>query len=779
MFTIRWLLITLSLFLPISFFAQDKSILGRVIDADSREPLEFVNVVLLNVDSTFIDGVTTNESGSFLINSSSCEKAILKISFIGYKIFYIDLNLDKSDINIEECSLMKNAQNLNEVIITASPPQYKLKNGNLITNVENTHLSSIGNANDVIGQIPGVSVDEENNVNVFGKGRPIIYVNNRKLYDLNELNQLQSLDIASIEVLRNPGAKYDAQSQSVIIIKTKTKTDGFSVNTSSRTWLKKHIETSDGLDLSYSTNKLNVFLSYYYAYWNEGVTNSAIQTVFSDTLWSQSTGISAIYQNNSHNVTIGADYSITDKYILGIEYRGTFSRRRDSSNGIGDFHIDNVIQENIISKTLKKENVNNHLLNFFSDNSFSDKFNLRFDMDYMGKTTPSDQLIYENSSIPGNNTSIIIGSKASFDLLATKLIVTYKLGNDSQLEIGLEYSNINGDGFYVNNGNLSHSYNIYENREQRTAASTGYKTIIKGWEIGLGLRYEYSHEKIAEDLIKTVKTNRYYNNIYPNLTLSKRIGDISIGLNGNIRTRRPSFSQLNSSDIYVNRFLTQRGNSYLQKEDYYEISSSALYKMFSVNIGYSYIKNPISFNMVQNGSSEANSSLTFINYNRAQQISFLTSFSPKIDFWQPRLSVGIIKPFFSSIYKNKIENYNNINFSANLSNDFILPNDLILSLYFRYQNDYYSYSTKWKGYAVFSMQLRKSFLKNKLRTNLYINDLFNSKKERNEIEVNNYNFIVSKKNETQYISLSIQFLFNTTNKKYRGRSISDNDIDRL
>ena len=132
--------------------------------------------------------------------------------------------------------------------------------------------------------------------------------------------------------------------------------------------------------------------------------------------------------------------------------------------------------------------------------------------------------------------------------------------------------------------------------------------------------------------------------------------EVFVSLNGNTRTRRPSFSQLNSNDLYVNRFLAEKGNPYLQKENYYEINSNILYKIFSINIGYSYIKNPMSFYMLQNGSSQANSILTFTNYDKFQQISAVASVDYKISGWRPKLTLGIMQPFFSSSCHNECNN---------------------------------------------------------------------------------------------------------------------------
>ena len=61
----------------------------------------------------------------------------------------------------------------------------------------------------------------------------------------------------------------------------------------------------------------------------------------------------------------------------------------------------------------------------------------------------------------------------------------------------------------------------------------------------------------------------------------------------NRRIKRPSFAQLNQNNIYINRFILQKGNPYLLKEDIYEINYNLMYKFISIRSNYIYKKDPI------------------------------------------------------------------------------------------------------------------------------------------------------------------------------------------
>jgi hypothetical protein len=343
-------------------------------------------------------------------------------------------------------------------------------------------------------------------------------------------------------------------------------------------------------------------------------------------------------------------------------------------------------------------------------------------MDYVDKKSTMNQFTDEESSIQANSRSLSLTSESNFKLAAGKLVGTYNIKENSQIELGMEYNTIRGNGFYKNSIYLSEN-NIYTNDEAKFAGFAGYTTTIKKLQINLGLRYEYSHEKSTEDSVGTVKVDKQYNNIYPNLSLSQSFGRVEMSLNANARTRRPSFSELISNDLYVNPYLTQRGNPYLKKEDHYDINYNILYKILNVSLGYSYVKNPISIEFIQAGSSSANSIITFNNYDKYQNLNLLATVNYTLGFWKPQLTVGIMQPFFSTAYRGGKCNYNRTGYSIDFSNNFVLPANYIISLYFSHKSDYYDYVTRWSGYTEFDLGFRKSFFKKALNLNLYINDI--------------------------------------------------------
>lgn len=241
--------------------AQAQTITGKLID-ETNVPLEYANIILLNpTDSSFVQGTITNTDGDFILDKVNGKTYILKASSVGYKTIYKKCQSG----NIGTLTLKSDAILLQEAVVTARRPTYKMKGNALVTNVSNSLLSTAGTANDVLGHIPFVQGDN-GQFTVFGKGTPLIYLNGRQLRDLSELERLSSKDIQSVEVITNPGAEYDVTVKSVIKIKTvKPKGEGFSTNINASVIQDHNFNHSEQLNMNYRHGGLDLFANIYYS----------------------------------------------------------------------------------------------------------------------------------------------------------------------------------------------------------------------------------------------------------------------------------------------------------------------------------------------------------------------------------------------------------------------------------------------------------------------------------------------------------------------------------
>ncbi|MDE5924845.1 MAG: carboxypeptidase-like regulatory domain-containing protein, partial [Muribaculaceae bacterium] len=238
--------------------ALQKNLKGMVVD-ETNAPIDFANVVLLKADSTYLAGTVTDKDGSFAFSGDFDSPRFVKISSVGYASRTLDIPLT-GDLGVIVLDI--ESTTLGEVVVKSNRPVTAIKGDALVTNVADTQLEHAGTAEDVLVQVPMV-VGHDGSFEVFGKGSPAIYINGRLVRDSNELMQISSADIKNVEVVTNPGARYDASINSVIRITTKRpQGDGFSGLLRSVLRENKYVSSVNQANFKYRAGGLEVFANF-------------------------------------------------------------------------------------------------------------------------------------------------------------------------------------------------------------------------------------------------------------------------------------------------------------------------------------------------------------------------------------------------------------------------------------------------------------------------------------------------------------------------------------
>ena len=174
---------------------------GTIID-ETGQPVAYANVYLLHPsDSSLISGGVSNEAGLFVI---PCETTpvLARISFVGYKTLYKQCN----STELGTIRMQPETMTIKGVVVTGERPKVQLQGNSFVMNIERTVMERMSTAEDVLSRVPTIS-KKGDVFEILGKGVPLIYLNNRKLTDLQELKNIQSDNIKSVEVIQNPGAR--------------------------------------------------------------------------------------------------------------------------------------------------------------------------------------------------------------------------------------------------------------------------------------------------------------------------------------------------------------------------------------------------------------------------------------------------------------------------------------------------------------------------------------------------------------------------------------------
>ncbi|MDR2805295.1 MAG: outer membrane beta-barrel protein, partial [Dysgonamonadaceae bacterium] len=719
----------------------------------------------------------SGEDGLFLFDKVESGRYFIKISYLGLDDKFMPFEILTESIDLGVITLKESDMSLSEVVITARTPPFKLsENGGIIANVSTTRLSTVGTANDVLQRMPGITADN-GKISVFGKGTPVVYINNRKVQDISELERLESAEISTVELINNPGAKYDAEGRAVLLIKTKAKTEGFSAQITERLRQGKYLGDNENVNISFTKNKLNLFTTLYHNYnKQETIENHKYELINTEGLWQHFTFLPGYwYSNNSQQINTGFDYSINDMHAIGGQYQ-FYSQHHEDLTPIKTITNFNKIQnETSHSSSNSKGNDYQHLVNAFYNGNLHKQFSLRLDFDYLNNHDYQEQL--SNETINESETRFVeIFNQTDYDLYATKLTNSYK-SNVGLIEFGGEYNYIYGSGFVHGNGTTNDSE--FSNEEEKAAGFINYSNTFSNINVVTGLRYEYTSEFFTEGINKNPIIEKHYGDWYPNISVSGKIKNIDMSLAFNKRTQRPTFSQLNGNVIYINRFVFQKGNPYLNKTNIYDVNFQATMNPFYLNIGYMYSKNPVLLFFEEQNNNDNAILCTYSNFPEYKVMYASFNWNTEISFWQPNYTINIGKPNFSAKYDGKIIGYNMLNYSLRAFNDFILPFGLVLSCNYRFQSDEQNSFFESKKYQRLDLGIRKSFFNNSLRCNLTVFDVFNWVKEKNHMQLNNIAWDADKKYETRYATLSITYMFNNYQKKYRGENAAKEDLNRF
>ncbi|MCH5246028.1 MAG: hypothetical protein J1E84_06160, partial [Muribaculaceae bacterium] len=193
-------------------------------------------------------------------------------------------------------------QHLQEVIVTAKQPATKLVGTTLVSTITGSNLADIGNALDLLEQLPMIKV-QDNEVTVIGKNNIEIYIDGRPMRDNMELQQLLSSNIKKVELLMAPGAAYESTTGAVLKITTKRNfVQGLSVTDQFILERRRKWSVVDFLSLSYNTG--------YWEFFADGTinhNNSLIKGTTTNTLVYQGKEtIVGSSQNNAYPATVGS-----------------------------------------------------------------------------------------------------------------------------------------------------------------------------------------------------------------------------------------------------------------------------------------------------------------------------------------------------------------------------------------------------------------------------------------------------------------------------------------
>ena len=149
---------------------------------------------------------------------------------------------------------------LQEIVVTANLPATKLVGTTLVSTITGTTLAGLGNALDVLAQLPMINVTD-NTVSITGKSNVRIMIDGRPMREETELQQLLSSNIRKVELLMAPGAAYESTTDAVLKITTRHNfAQGLSLTDRVTLQRRRRWSIAEDLSLNYRTGDWDIYL---------------------------------------------------------------------------------------------------------------------------------------------------------------------------------------------------------------------------------------------------------------------------------------------------------------------------------------------------------------------------------------------------------------------------------------------------------------------------------------------------------------------------------------
>ena len=744
---------------------------GRIVD-ERGNAAEYATIALLSpIDSTIVGHGVSNENGFFVI-PCNYRKVLARITYIGYKtVNRIYNNTEMGIIKLQPKTMI-----VKGVVVKGERPQYKMLSGGMEVAVEHTLLSKMANTFDVLNLLPRVSVDGQK-ISVFGKGTPIVYINNKRVNDNNEIVNITPDNIKSISVITSPGAEYDAEVESVIRIRTKERrANGFSLRADAFGKYNKWMSDYELISARYQTKKFEIANSIWTRRYHIGEDNHLNTDInLPDKHYHNDQHSNSDTKHRFLSEYLSADYSLNDSNSIGGSYRyyGMLNGRRKGSSQ-QDVFLNGVAQGSIEQNEAAKPHLGSHEAEIYYVGKIGQvgiDFNATY---YTVNNRRSDESI-ESSKELGNQ-EVHSSNRQNSDMWAGKLVVKIPLWKGN-MSVGTELSKTDSHGTFLNEEQLVPSTET-DIHERNVASFAQYELPLSKWTIGLGMRYENIIRDYFSGGVKQDDVSKRYSNLFPNLSISWNKGNWYWQLNVNEKIHRPSYRQLSNFMQYDNRFLYEGGNPTLQPEKVFNAETMIMYKWLNISIGYKYLKDVMVWTKyVYPGKEFAYT--TVLNFDRNQLLYASVNVSPKFGIFRPKWKFNYSQQFFDTEKYGSSKALSKPLLLCSLYNKFALSETMNAAISLNAATTNADGFLMMKSNYSVNLQFDKSFANRTWIIYLSANDIFKTAKERWTMYGLGAGTTKDCYNYTRNVCLQVTYNFNAKRSKYKGTGAGNEEKSRL
>ena len=558
----------------VSLSAQNK-VTGKIVDAVTQapEPGAVVQLFAGSSDNSDMVGYALSDSlGVFSINYKNIKPDtdyILQVVNMGRKTEQKVFRPEPGNKDIGTISLEDDVQAISSSKITAAKPLIKMDADKISYDVEADADSKANTVLELLRKVPMVTVDGQDNITVNGSSSFKVYVDGKPNQMLSSnpskiFKAMPASSVKGIEVITNPGAKYDAEGTGGVLnlISAKSESGSSAIPDGANGSVDIGVDSRGGLDGGLYVNakkgKLTVGTNIYAGHQiMRNLTNINTQYAqASDMTIVTSADVakqSAPYMFGSLNASYEKDTLNLFSLSIGSENWAYKMNAIGQSEAVAaGSPVYNYTGDQYSSGGSTGINAS-----FDWQHSFAGNKEKMFTLSYRFSHTPDDEFTETNYSGMTGITMYDrkVDSRNVSQEHTFQMDYTTPIAKGQTLSSGLKYifrNNYADDAYYLDKGtgyNLESDDQGYHNYNDIAAAYSEYAGSFGKFSLKAGLRYEHTWVKVSYS--NGTGYNTGYDNLVPNISLQYNLGQTSnLGLTYNMRISRPGISYLNP---FVNR----------------------------------------------------------------------------------------------------------------------------------------------------------------------------------------------------------------------------------
>lgn len=575
--------------------AQQVKVLGFLTDKATGEAIEFATVSALTRDGqTLIGGAISDFEGGFELEIPA-DGALLKIEFISYrkKEITVSPNAGLDVINIGNLELEADAIAFEalEIIGEKSMSQFSLDKK--VYNVGKDMATRGGTAQDILDNVPSITVDVEGNVSMRGSGDVRIFIDGRPsgLVGINGSGGLKSIaanQIERIEVITNPSAKYEAEGMAGIINIVLRKDSKLGFNSSFELSAGLPTEFGAGTNFNYRNGNMNFFVNYGYRNRKTiGSGESFLRLFRDDDVFARYTSRDNTRIGRAHNIRTGVDlYLGRNQTITGsLSYINSNNDNLTSvfyRELLFDFEPGKSDIANLAEYTLRTDSENSYTPRIEYSIDYKKQFSkkgrqltglLQFQSNRENENSTFNETNFSGSApigLPLNQRSGNIQGERNFQ---AQLDYSDPVGQNGKFEAGVRISLRDFDNDFKVEDLKENTWieipafsNYFLYGEDVYAAYATYGDKVNKFSYQAGLRYEVS--RVVTELIGDDRVNdRNYPGLFPTVHLNYESDQANkFQLSYSRRIRRPRLWDLNPFFTFSDNRNLYAGNPDLDPE---------------------------------------------------------------------------------------------------------------------------------------------------------------------------------------------------------------------